>query len=499
MKTLALPLVAVLILLPATALAQRAPAELSLAEAVELARQHNPEYRSQLGDLSVADWNVRSAYAAFLPTATIGGGISYQGGGQARLGTLTTDDIGIGETPSYYYSNYQANLQLGVDGPTFYRMGQEKARRSGVSARLEAAEQTLRANVTQQYLSALRSRDAVELARAELSRAEANLSLAEGRHAVESATLLEVRQAEVERGRAEVELLRQEAAYETERLRLLQLIGLELEDAVELTTAVQVFEPGWEADELTRLAVAGQPQLAMARAETDAARAGVGMARSAYWPRLSLSAGWTGYTRRAGDSQFLLDQAERQMLDARDQCLSANELLSRLNPPMPPQDCSQFAFTPEIRNGILETNRQFPFNFQSEPVSVSLGVSIPIFQGLSRRRQVEAANVAEEAARLQLRGEELRVRADVIASLGNLTAAYQAVRLEERNRELANDQLRLAQERYRLGAASFMELLEAETMKARADRSHLLGVYAFQEALTALEAAVGQELDIPGN
>ncbi|NIP82688.1 MAG: hypothetical protein GWM90_27100, partial [Gemmatimonadetes bacterium] len=53
--------------------------------------------------------------------------------------------------------------------------------------------------------------------------------------------------------------------------------------------------------------------------------------------------------------------------------------------------------------------------------------------------------------------------------------------------------------RYRLGAASFLELMEAETLKARADREYLLGVYAFQEALTALEAAVGQDLAIPEN
>jgi outer membrane protein len=485
-------------LLPLTVAAQRPPAELSLAEAVALARQHNPEYRSQLGDASVADWGVRSAYAAFLPTASVGGGMSYQGKGQMRLGSFTGGDIGLGETPSYYFSSYSLSMQLGLDGSTFYRIGQERANRSAVLARLDAAEQVLRSNVTQHYLAVLRAQDAVALAEAELERAEANLRLAEGRHAVETATLLEVRQAEVERGRAQVELLRQESALETERLRLLQVIGLDLDGEVELTTEVRVFEPVWEADEMIGLAMGGQPHLEAARARAAAARAEVGVARSAYWPRLLVSSSLTGYTRRVGSDRFLLDQAERQMLDARDQCVAFNELLSRLNPPMEPlDDCTQFAFTPELQSSILESNRQFPWNFDREPLSVSVGLSVPIFQGLNRRRQVEAANVAEDAARLQVRGEELRVQAEVRASLGTLRSAYEAVRLEERNRELADDQLRLARERYELGAASFMELLDAETMKARADRSHLLGVYAFQEALTALEAAVGHELATP--
>lgn len=498
MKTRFVALLAVL-LVSSPALAQAPPAQLSLPEALALASEHNPEYRSQVGDASVAEWGVRSAYASFLPTATVGGGMSYQGGGQARLGNFTSDDIGLGESPSYYFSSYSVNVQLGLDGSTFYRVGQEKAQREVVRARLDAAGQTLRANVTQQYLSALRSRDAVALARAELSRAEANVSLAEARHAVESVTILEVKQAQVERGRAEVELLRSEASAETEHLRLLQLIGLDLGHEVELTSEVRVFEPQWEAEPLVRVAMGAQPQLELARASTEVARSEVGMARSAFWPRLSVSTGLSGFTRRVGSDQFLLDQAERSVLGARAECMGMNELLARLNPPMEPLDCSEFTFTEEMRSRVLDQNRQFPLDFHREPVSLSVGVSVPVFQGLTRQRQLEAAHVGREAARQRLRGEELRVRADVMASLATLRAAYRAVQLEERNQELANDQLRLARERYRVGATSFIELMEAETMKARADRSHLLGVYAFQEALTALEAAVGQQLAIPRN
>jgi outer membrane protein len=499
MKTLLGAVLAVLFLLPVPARAQTPPSQLSLGDALSLAREHNPEYRARLGDESVAQWGVRSAYAAFLPTASVSGGMSYQASGQMRLGNFTSDDIGLGRTPAYYFSSYSAGMQLAVDGSTFYRVGQEKAQREVVRAGLDVAGHTLRANVTRQYLSALRARDAVELARAELSRAEAMLALAQARHAVESTTVLEVKQAEVERGRAEVEVLRAESNHETERLRLLQLIGLELVGPVELTTEVRVFEPDWDAERLVRLAMGSQPQLDVARAGAEAARSGVGMARSAFWPRLSVSGGLSGYTRRAASDQYLLDQAERSILDAYDQCVYSNNLLARLNPPMDPLDCSGYRFTDDMRDRVLEQNRQFPFNFHGEPVSLSMGVSVPVFQGLSRQRQLEAARVGHEAARQRLRAEELRVRADVLTWLGALRAAYQAVQLEERNRELADDQLRLAEERYRVGVTSFIELMEAQTMKARADRSHLLGIYAFQEALTALEAAVGQPLATPGS
>ena len=76
----------------------------------------------------------------------------------------------------------------------------------------------------------------------------------------------------------------------------------------------------------------------------------------------------------------------------------------------------------------------------------------------------------------------------------NLTTARQSVDLEETNRSLAHEQLELARERYRLGAASFIELQDAETVTARADRAYVDAVYAFHEAIAALESAVGRPL-----
>ena len=490
---------AVLLLVPAIGVAQEAPATLTLEEAISLARANNPNYRAQLNDEGVADWGVRAAYGSLLPTATIGGGLSYQGGGQARIGGFTSDDIGLGETPSYYFSNYSLSVNLGIDGASFYRVGREKAARRATLATLDAAGVTLDAQVTRQYLAALRMRDAVALARTELERAEANLALAEARYAVESATAIEAKQAEVERGRAEVELLRFRANYDTERLRLLELVGVDLDREVELTTAVRVFEPTWELGSLLQAAMATQPELAAAQATAASAEAGVGMARSAYWPSLSISTGLSGYTRKVGSDQYLIDQAESSMFSARAQCQTTNDILSRLTPPIAPQDCSRFQLTDDMRAEILDSNSQFPFNFETEPVSLSLGVSLPIFQGLSRQRQLEAANAQAEDARLRVRARELQTRADVETAYRNLNAAYEAALLEARNADLAADQLRLARERYRVGLAPFLELMEAEALKARADREYLLGQYSFQEALTALEAAVGQDLTIPEN
>ena len=81
--------------------------------------------------------------------------------------------------------------------------------------------------------------------------------------------------------------------------------------------------------------------------------------------------------------------------------------------------------------------------------------------------------------------------------LGTLRTAYEAARIEEENQVWPDEQLRLAQERYQLGAATFLELLEAETVKARADRERIAAIYAYHEALASLEVLVGTTLRTP--
>ena len=76
----------------------------------------------------------------------------------------------------------------------------------------------------------------------------------------------------------------------------------------------------------------------------------------------------------------------------------------------------------------------------------------------------------------------------------NASTARESVALEARNRELADDQLKLARERYRVGVASFLELQDAATIKARAEQAYLAAVYSYHESMAALETAVGRTL-----
>ena len=478
--------------------AAQEPATLTLGEAVDLARGNNPAFLSTRNDEGAATWAVREAYGGLLPEASVVGSVEYEAGGSALFGSFTAADIGITETPAYYFSSYGASATLTLSPQTWYNISEQRANRRAVLANVSAAELDLESQVKQSYLSVLRARDEVELRLRQLERAEENLTLAETRAEAGVATRLDAKQAQVERGRAQVDVLTARSGYQTGKLRLLQELGVEIEADVELTTAFSVFEPTWTRESLLDVAMAGHPELRSLEAQARAQKAAARTAWSAYLPSLTARASTAGFTRQVGDDQFLVAQAADRMASRQENCLFTNDLYSRLADPLPLEDCSRFELTAMRRDSLelaaIESNRAFPFDFDQQPLELQLSVRLPVFTGFRRQRQVAEADAAAEDTRLRLQAERLRLKADVAAALLRLETAYQAVQIEETNRSLAADQLEQARERYRVGVDSFLGLTEAETIQSEADQSYLAAVYTFHEALAELEAAVGQPL-----
>lgn len=487
-----------LLALLAGAVTAQQPATLTLDEALELARGNNPTFLSVRNDEGAASWAVREAYGNFLPRATVSGGMRYEDGGAALFGSFTASDIGFTETPPFYFSSYAANLSLSLSGQTLFNVQEQRANRYAVTANVRAEEVALETAVTRSYLGVLRARDNVQLRRQELERAEENLTLAETRAEAGVAIPLDAQQARVERGRAQVNVLTAQSTFETAKLRLLQQLGIEIETPVTLTTEFQMFEPQWSRTSLLETAMAAHPRLRSLQATERAQRAAARTAWSSYLPTLNASASLSGYTRQVGSDEFLLAQRLDGLENQQQACQEFNDLSSRLANPYPEQDCSQYQATDQrvdsLRATVVAGNRAFPFDFQQQPLTVSVGLSLPVFTGFTRQRQVAQAEAAADDTEHQLRSERLRLKTDLAAAYLQLQTAYQSVQIEETNREVAADQLEMARERYRVGLDSFIQLTEAETLKSQADQAYLGAVYTFHEALADLEAAVGQPL-----
>jgi outer membrane protein len=473
---------------------EEVPERLSLEQALEIARGANPAFRQTRNDERLSDWDVRQAYGRLLPSANATGTVGWQGTGEQQFGTLTLGDLGFGNQPSYYTSSYRIGLNYTLDWATIKGPSQAKANRMQTRAQIGVAQANLVAQVTIAYLEMARQQEAVRIGEVQLENSEFNLRLAQAQLEVGTVTGIDVGQAEVQVGRSEVQLLQSRNALETARIRLLQQLGQPSDAEFALATPFTLSEPAWELPELRDMALDGNPTLQARQTARASADIGVSSARSSYFPTLQISTGWSGFARQASSTDFQIAQAQGQVAGAIAQCASTNDLYSRLATPLPALDCSRFAFTDAQRQGIVSQNNQFPFGFASSPPTLSLALSVPIFSGLSRQRNLEAARLQRDDAVEQIREQEIALQADLSIGLANARTAYQSALLEGRNRLLADRQLLLARERYQLGEITFVDLVAAQTVLAQAEVDEIRAVFAYHDVVTNLEALVGASL-----
>ncbi len=485
----------VLLGLAATALAgQTVPKQLTLDEAIRLARDYNPTYRSTENDRPSADWQTREAYSAFLPTVNAGSSATWQQGGKQYVGSVSVGDETAGT--DFYQSYYRLSANWQLNGNTIFGVPAARANRKAVDARITAAEFNLESQVALQYMAVLRGQDGVDVAQRQVDRAEQNKKIVETRVSSGAAAGTEGKQAEIDLGRAQVALIQARRQFRDATALLGEQMGVPLPEDTELASEFKVFEPTWTLEDLLGRALDGHPSLRAYRAQESAARAQARQAGSQYFPSFNLSTSLQGTTVQATNKGYVLGSTKSDAANRVLSCQRSNAIAGAIPsyPGATVQDCSRFAYTDAMGQASLAANSVFPFDYNKLPIAVTFSVSIPVFTGFSRQRQLSEANNAAEDAKYGRRAEELRLRTAVTQAYGNLTAAYEAVQIEERNRNLADEQLDMQQRRYALGAAGLLELLDAQTTATTADQAYLNALYDFHLNLIQLEAAVGQPL-----
>lgn len=495
------PSLAVLALaaLPAAAAAQQAgqPAPagptpvLSLEEATQLARRNNPTYLQSVNDRSVAAWNVRSSYAAFLPTVNASMGASYREGRQQFV-----NGQAFGATADAIGSDYNLNAVLNLSPTVFQGPRLQRANARATEADINNAAQTLRANVTQQYVTVLQRQATAALQESLLVNVKAQLELARARAQVGAGTVLDVKRAEVAVGQQEVQVITARNNAEIELLRLFQRLGVPQPAGVQLTSQFSVTPPTFTLDDVLGMARRQNPTVAASRARETAASVGYRNAQGEYLPRLQLYAQVGGQTNQftgvsaaeaVAGAQF---DAQRQLQG----CQENNAIRTAAG--LAPQDCSRFTGTlsPTQESRIRRQAEAFPFNFERNPFFLSASLSLPLFNGLQREQRIEETAAQRSDARYAVRAQELQLEADVTAGYLSLTAAIRATEIQTQNAATAREALTLAEERYRVGANTFVDVQQARADYERAETDRINAVFDYHRAFATLEAAVGRPL-----
>jgi outer membrane protein TolC len=313
------------------------------------------------------------------------------------------------------------------------RVSGARNRLLSASFRHNAAIQDVVLQIQVAYFQYLGNRALLQAQRTTMEESRTNLVAAEERRRVGLATVADVLQARTAASQAQLDLQTIEGNVQTTRGALALALGLPANLPYDVDSSAAIAPVAPLADSVNAIiatALQGRPDLAASRAEVEAALAGVTEARGALLPSLGFSA--TGGR----------------------------------------------TYATTIPDG-------------ANSYSLSLGLTIPIFNGFSRQHDLRAAEFEAEAARARTELLRQEVVFQVFSAYYTLQTATRRVRTAEDLLASASQSNEVALARYKAGVGSVLDLLAAQSALASARAQQVEARLAWSVSLAQLAHDAG--------
>jgi outer membrane protein len=132
-----------------------------------------------------------------------------------------------------------------------------------------------------------------------------------------------------------------------------------------------------------------------------------------------------------------------------------------------------------------------PYNYNGR---LSFSLSYPIFNNFSREEGVVRAKVAEVDAQVSLRDTQLGAQQSLTQYIGALRGASQRVAVGVASVAAAEEDVRVQQQRYNIGASVLLDLITSQAALATAEQALIQARYDYRIARAQLEALIGRDL-----
>lgn len=332
-------------------------------------------------------------------------------------------------------TSYSAGLSASY---TLFDGFRRNANGKAANADLESADANL---VSQEFQVALQTKQAffnavagqelVRVSETRIERAARQLQITREQLAAGAAIRSDTLRSFVELSNARLQLLNAQTQRETATANLARLVGLDVEiEAV--GDSLTITADDMNIDALQREALEHSPLLLQSVAQARAADAQVTVSRAQYFPSLSTSysQSWAG-----------------QQLDA-------------LN----------------------------------SSWTLRLSVSFPIFNGFTREAGVVRARAQQDVARARVEDVRRQIDADLTQYFASLESSRVRLQIAEASRAAATEDLRVQQERYRLGVSTIVEVLASQVNLDQAEVDIVQARLDYLVAKAQLEALIGREI-----
>ncbi|HZA98863.1 MAG TPA: TolC family protein [Gemmatimonadales bacterium] len=408
---------------------------ITLAEAIRRSERVQPDVVRAAADVRTAGARRRSAWGAYLPSISASSSASdFFSEGAARIDPVT----GLLTTGNSSNRSLSTSLAASVDLFTGFRRGAEmraaRASEDAADASLIDARFQQALTTTNQFLDALAAAQLLRVRETSVRRAEEQLKTSVAKLRAGSATRSDSLRSLVTLGNARLDQLTTQTDLAAAEANLARLVGETGRIRAADDSAFYDVLPALDTQALRVEAESRSPRVQSAAANASAARATVRASRSSYWPSLTLSAntGWNG---------------------------------SRVN------------------DYDLLNQRQ-----------VSLALRWNLFDGFDRELTIVQREADLDVAEANASDSRRAVQADLELRLAELAAAVARIEITRTSVVAATEDLRVQQERYRLGASTIVDVLTSQEALNQVEVNVVNARFDYLRAKAELEALIGRNL-----
>ncbi len=424
--------------LPAALAAQQPAVDslhpITLTQAIALATQNAPAAIAAQGQISSANAAVTSAYANFIPTLSWSMGQSQQSGERFQPnGQLTP----YSAAPWSYSDGLQTRLTLFNGGQRFATVRTARAGVRSAEANQVAQQFNIALQVKTQYYNILAAEESESAAQAQLQQAVEQLKVSIAKVAAGAATRSDSLRSAIQVGSARLALLTAQNNIKVASAALTRLVATPYLVTATASDTLDQSITLVDSTLLVHLAEQG-PAVRSAQASLTTAEAAYSGSKGTYLPTISISYNRSG----SGFDKYF-----------------------------------------GIGGGKLAYSK-----------SLSLNLSYNIFDNWTREAQTENASVQVRNAEANLRDARLAARQDVVQYVTSLQTLEQQIQIQQQSIAAAEEDLRVQQQRYAVGASTLLDVLTSQTALNQARAQLIQYRLTYRTTKAQIEQLVGRDL-----
>ena len=407
----------------------------TLADAIRLAERAQPAMVQAQADVRTAAAQRRNAWGNFLPSVSASSsGSEFFSEGTSRIDPVT----GQLTTGNSTNRSFSTSLSASVDLFTGFRRGAElqaaKAGQAQADASLVDARFQQALETTNVFFDALSGAQLVRVREASVRRAEEQLKVSVSKLRAGSATRSDSLRSLVTLGTAQLDLIQARTDLATAEADLARQVGevgrVRAADDSNFSRVLTALDTVGLRTEVE----ARSPRVQTALATVSVARANVRASRAAYWPSLTLGANTGWNASRNNDYQFLNQRG------------------------------------------------------------LSLQLSWQLFNRFDRELAIAQREASFDVAQATAQDERRGTQAELTARLAELDAARSKIDITLTSVAAGTEDLRVQQERYRLGVATIVDVLTSQEALNQAEVDVVNARFDYLRAKAQLDALVGRSL-----